>query len=80
MNKEQLDRIVNEIHQNDKDFKISPRNLLEAFNCFKRTKWNVARIDKFLDDNKLETKPSYTDSWVDAEIILRNKKKDEKQE
>ena len=76
MVKESFLELVTEIQTNDnKEFTISPRELLEAFDCAKRTKWNVARIDQFLEDQKLETEPNYTDSWVDSEIILRHKKR-----
>jgi hypothetical protein len=33
------------------------------------------RIDNFLEDNKLETIPNYTDNWMDGEITLKHKKK-----
>lgn len=67
--------LVKEIQENDKEFTLSPRELLDEFDCVKRTKWNVVRIDKFLEDNKLETIPNYTDSWIDDKIILKHKKK-----
>lgn len=75
MDKEHLLSIVAEIQEHDKQFKITPRNLLEAFGFSKRTKWNVVRIDTFLEEHKLETDPNYTDTWVDADITLRHKKK-----
>ena len=67
--------IVKEIKENEKEFKISPRELLSSFNCVKRTKWNLVRIDQFLKDNQLITEPDYTNSWIDGEITLKHKKK-----
>ena len=67
--------LVKEIQENDKEFKITPRELLDEFGCVKRTKWNLVRIDNFLEENKLETIPDYTNSWIDGEITLRHKKK-----
>lgn len=75
MDKDHLNSLVTNIQENDKEFTITPRSLMEAFGCYKRTKWNVVRIDKFLEENKLETIPNYTDTWVDREIVLRHKKK-----
>ncbi len=75
MTKEHLEELVIEIQEKDKEFQITPRELLEAFGCVKRTKGNVARIDTFLDKKKLITEPNYTDSWVDTIITLKHKKK-----
>ena len=66
---------VLEIQENEKEFTITPRELLHAFHCEKRTKWNVARINQFLEENKLVTIPNYTSSWIDGEITLKHKKK-----
>lgn len=67
--------LVKEIQENDKEFKTTPREILDEFGCVKRTKWNLVRIDNFLEENKLETIPNYTDSWIDGEITLKHKKK-----
>lgn len=72
---EEFKEIVKEIQDNDKEFQITPRKLLYSFGCEKRTKWNVVRINKFLEDNKLITSPDYINSWIDAGITLKHKKK-----
>jgi predicted transcriptional regulator len=72
---EQFKELVKEIQENDKEFKMTPRELLDAFGCVKRTSGNLVRIEKFLEENKLKTIPDYTDGWIDGEIILKHKKK-----
>lgn len=67
--------IVKEIQENSKEFSMSTRDFLGYFHCEKRTKGNKARIDKFLEDNHLETNPDYTNSWIDGDIVLRHKAK-----
>ncbi|NOR44523.1 MAG: CBS domain-containing protein [Candidatus Delongbacteria bacterium] len=67
--------LVTEIKENDKEFTMTPRELLDSFGVYKRTKWNLVRIDKFLEENKLETVPNYTGGWIDGEIVIKHKKK-----
>ena len=67
--------IVKEIKEHDKEFSFTPRRLLIAFNCEKRTKGNQARISKFLQENQLETEPDFTSGWMDGEIVLRHKQR-----
>lgn len=67
--------IVKEIQENSKEFIVSTRDFLGYFHCEKRTKGNKARIDKFLEDNHLETNPDYTNSWIDGDILLKHKAK-----
>ncbi|HCT94324.1 MAG: XRE family transcriptional regulator [Bacteroidetes bacterium GWE2_39_28] len=66
---------VQEIKDNDKEFKITPRELINAFGCEKRTSGNRAYINKYLQDNQLETFPDYMNAWIDGEIVLRHKKR-----
>lgn len=66
---------VQEIKKSFKEFKITPRELINSFGCEKRTSGNRALINKFLEDNKLETCPDYINTWIDAEITLRHKKR-----
>lgn len=73
--REDFKEIVIEIQDNGKEFKISTRDFLGYFHCEKRTKGNKARIDNFLDENRLETFPDYTNAWIDGEITLRHKAK-----
>ncbi|HFS66939.1 MAG TPA: CBS domain-containing protein [Flavobacteriia bacterium] len=67
--------LVKEIKENDKEFSITPRELLNSLGCEKRTKWNVVRVNNFLERHKLETYPNYIDSWIDGNIKLKHKKK-----
>jgi len=75
MVKEDFKEIVKEIQENDKEFQITPRELLSAFGCEKRTKGNVARINRYLEENKLTTSPDYINSWIDGQITIKHKKK-----
>ncbi|MEL1248572.1 CBS domain-containing protein [Flavobacterium helocola] len=75
MIKDEFLEIVNEIKENDKEFQITPRELLNYFCCEKRTSGNVWFINRFLDENQLETEPNYVNGWIDGTIILKHKKK-----
>lgn len=75
MAKEEFLELVKEIKENDKEFEITPRELLNFFWCEKRTSGNVAYINRFLMDNQLETEPNFVNGWIDGDIILRHKKK-----
>jgi len=66
---------LEEIQTNNKEYKITPRKLIQAFGCEARSKGNVARINDFLEKNKLETIPNYLESWIDGEIMLKHKKR-----
>lgn len=68
-------KMVEDIKTNDKEFSISPRKLLSYFYFEKRTKWNLATVNQYLDKNHLETIPDYTNIWFDDKIILKHKKK-----
>ncbi len=72
---EQFKEIVKEIQDQEKEFEITPRELLSAFGCAKRTSGNLARIDRFLEENQLKTIPDYTDGWIDGCIVLKHKQK-----
>jgi len=74
INEELKEKIIL-IQEKDEQFKMSPRYLLNLFGYEKRTKGNQARINKFLDDHKLETVPNYSSTWIDGEIVLKHKKK-----
>ncbi|MCO5936595.1 CBS domain-containing protein [Mucilaginibacter sp. RB4R14] len=73
--KEEFAELVNEIKENDKEFEITPRTLLDAFWCEKRTSGNQARVDQYLFENQLETEPDYRNGWFDGDIILRHRKR-----
>lgn len=71
--REDFKEIVKEIQENDKEFKMSPRDFLAYFECRKRTIGNTGRIDNFLVANKIETKPNYKNTYIDGEITLKHK-------
>jgi len=72
---EDLELKIKEIKENDKEFSLTPRELINAFGCEKRTSGNRSYINKFLQENLLETEPDYINAWIDGEILLRHKKK-----
>ena len=74
MRKEFL-QIVEEITTNDKEILLTPRKLLGYFHLEKRTKGNISRVSKFLNDKRLETIPDFTSVWIDSQITLKHKKK-----
>jgi predicted transcriptional regulator len=67
--------MVKEIKEKDKEFKITPRKIIAAFGCEKRTKGNLYKINKYLEGNQLETVPDFITQWIDAEISLKHQKK-----
>ena len=75
MAKEEFLELVNEIKENDKEFEITPRELLNFFGCEKRTSGNIAYINRFLNENQLETTPNFVNGWIDGNIFLKHKKK-----
>lgn len=75
MPSEEFEELVKEIKENNKEFKITPRNLLKAFDIERRTQNNKNIVNKFLDGNQLEVNPSYINTWIDGEIIIKHKKK-----
>jgi predicted transcriptional regulator len=75
MAKKEFMEIVKEIKENDKQFDITPRDLLNYFNFERRTKGNQGVINKFLKDNHLETEPDYANAWVDSTIKIKHKEK-----
>lgn len=69
-----FDEIVKEIKQDkQRTFEMSPRQLLQLFDCYKRTQGNKAYINDKLHSNNLITEPNYADAWFDGKIILRHK-------
>jgi predicted transcriptional regulator len=69
-----LEKIA-EIKDSEKEFKISPRYLVNAFGFERRTSINRMVMNQFLDENQLETEPDFINTWIDGEIILRHKEK-----
>ena len=66
---------IKEIKATEKEFKISPRYLVNSFGFEKRTSGNRWVISRFLEEQQVETEPDYTNAWIDGEITLRHKKK-----
>lgn len=75
MIKEEFIELVKEIQENDKEFEITPRELLNFFSCEKRTSGNLAYINHFLNENQIETEPNFVNCWIDGDIIIKHKKK-----
>lgn len=75
MPREEFLELVKEIKENNKEFEITPRELLNFFGCEKRTTGNVAYINRFLYENQLETEPNFVNGWIDGDIIIKHKKK-----
>lgn len=73
--RDEFKEIVKEIKDNEKEFKMSPRALLNNFFYTKRTKGNCARIDNFLERNHLETDPYYRNAYMDMPTVLKHKEK-----
>lgn len=73
--REEFLKMVEDIKTNDKEYSISPRKLLNFFYFEKRTKWNLATVNQYLEKNHLETIPDYTNIWFDDKITLKHKKK-----
>ncbi|NQU63562.1 MAG: CBS domain-containing protein [SAR324 cluster bacterium] len=70
-----LEEKICEIKQSEKEFKITPRYLINSFGFEKRTSGNRIVVNRFLEGHQIETDPDYTNAWIDGEIILRHKKK-----
>ncbi|WP_036931941.1 CBS domain-containing protein [Prevotella sp. HUN102] len=64
---------IEQIKKDKKPQTITPRELLNGLNCYKRTSRNCAYIDNFLEENQLEVSPNYTDVWIDSPIEIRHK-------
>ena len=73
--REDFKEIISEIQENNKEFKMSPRDFLAYFHCSKRTKGNTGRIDNFLESKRIETIPNYINVWIDGELTLKHKPK-----
>lgn len=67
--------MVKEIKEKDKEFKVSPRMIVSAFGCEKRTKGNLDKINQYLEKNHLETVPDFVTQYIDAEISIKHQKK-----
>ena len=70
-----LQQKIDEIKKSEKEYKITPRWLINSFGFENRTFGNRSIVSRFLEKNKVETDPDYTNAWIDGEIILRHKKK-----
>ena len=66
-------KLAEEIKEDKKPRKITPRQLFNAFNFERRTPHNCYWVDKFLNENSLMVKPHYNDVWIDETISLEHK-------
>ncbi len=72
MNAEELKNIVDDIILHHKEVKITPRELLDAFNAYRRTSGNTRIVDEYLRSHNLQTVPNYNDVWwLDESVILK---------
>lgn len=70
----ELNRIVLELTKNkDKKYEISPRELFDAFHCYRRTPRNCEIVDSFLIKNNMELDPCYNDVWIDMPVNMQHK-------
>ena len=73
-----LEVLAKEIKETKSAKKITPRTLVTAVGYERRSPGACFWIDKFLDENDLETVPHYFEVWVDSEIEIRPKPKAKK--
>lgn len=65
-----LNIIVDEIITQHKEIKTTPRELLEAFNAYRRTTGNIRTIDNYLKSHNIMTRPNYNSVWLDEGIVI----------
>ncbi len=76
MTKQELDLMVSKIHEDDSaTFDLTPRKLLNALGCYKRTSNNLRYVQNFLTSSQLEVTPDFSEGWIDGKIELKHKKK-----
>jgi len=73
MTYEELIEIVEGIKADKNPVQITPRELMNALGCERRTSRNIIGIDEFLRENSLEVSENYTSGWVDRTVELRHK-------
>ncbi|NLZ95322.1 MAG: CBS domain-containing protein [Bacteroidales bacterium] len=73
---QELQLMVEKIKADDSaTFEISPRMLMSAFGCQKRTIHNVRIVETYLTKHKLKVEPHFTEGWIDSTIVLKHKEK-----
>lgn len=77
---EELNKIVDEINANHTEHKTTPRELLEAFDAYRRTSGNIDYIDRYLKNHNIQANPSYHTGWIDKEITLKEAQNRESEE
>ena len=72
MTHEELDNIIESVLTTHKEQTITVRQLLEAFNAYRRTSGNSRMIDTYLNNRNVRTVPYYNDVWwLDENIQLQ---------
>lgn len=66
-------RLAAEIKADRKPRAITPRQLFNAFDFWRRTQGNCYRVDQFLSENSLVVEPHYNDVWIDDTVQLKHK-------
>lgn len=57
--------LVEEIKKDKKARDITPRELFNGLNYYRRTPGNCYYVDQFLNEHNLEVEPGYNDVWID---------------
>ena len=70
MTRSELEQIAINIKADKKPYQLTKREFVNALGCEKRTSGNVYHINNFLENNEIETYPSYIDGWIDEKIRL----------
>ena len=66
-------KLAEEIRRDKKPREITPRQLFNALDFWRRTQGNCFRVDQFLNNNSLVVEPHYNDVWIDDTIQLKHK-------
>ena len=80
MTYQELENIAVQIRTNKQNYSINSDTFINALSCYRRTPGNVAYIDGFLRNNKIDTVPRYTESRGLIDLIYKpeNKSSDNK--
>ncbi len=73
MTYDELIENVNGIKATKQPVPITPRKLMNALGCERRTSGNIWTINEFLRDHQLEVSGDYATGWMDQPMELRHK-------
>ena len=72
MDKVALDSLIEKIKKEQKGEMITPRNLFEAFDFYRRTSHNCSQVDTYLASREVVVEPHYNDVWIDTPIEIKD--------